>query len=466
MARSYRTNIAPQNGTGPYALGDTVIFNIPTRNNLVLAATESYLKFTLNITNSANAANYARFESAGAHSLIQRIRIFHGSNLLSDISEYSLLAKMLFDLQVATDTSMGKSNILSGTRPDYVTTILPVVSTLPGTNSAADVKIAVDAAFATLAATPAATTACNSGDYVFQNLGTGATLTYAAGTATTYCLNLISLLGTLSTSNYIPLFAITSAPLRIEIQLVDNSAKIGSALFGYTPQLVNCEYIANFIELSDRAISMVVESLEGQPLQFVVPDYRNYAYSMALTQNIQTQVSFPIPAKFSSLKSIFVMIRDSAAMATTRFYPLSCLTQNLTSYQFRVGSQMMPSKEINTQQETFAEVVKAIGSMSDLNHQPSIDKASYGIVLTPAATSNVNLLQSTQSGSFYVGLDLENYSAAPKDQLFSGYNSNTDDIFAVLNFNTPGAAVTARFDAFALFDSVVVFENGTAYVKF
>ena len=43
-ARSMRSNIAPQNGTGPYNLGDTIILNIPTRAGLVLVPSESYLK--------------------------------------------------------------------------------------------------------------------------------------------------------------------------------------------------------------------------------------------------------------------------------------------------------------------------------------------------------------------------------------------------------------------------------------
>ena len=42
IARSSRVNIAPQ-GPTTYGLGDTIIFNIPTRKNLVLATTESYL---------------------------------------------------------------------------------------------------------------------------------------------------------------------------------------------------------------------------------------------------------------------------------------------------------------------------------------------------------------------------------------------------------------------------------------
>ena len=74
--------------------------------------------------------------------------------------------------------------------------------------------------------------------------------------------------------------------------------------------MTNVEYIANFIELGDSAMSVVASSLQGQPLQFVVPDYRNYQYSFALPQTTQTQVSFAIPAKFSSLKSIFITVRD------------------------------------------------------------------------------------------------------------------------------------------------------------
>ena len=35
-----------------------------------------------------------------------------------------------------------------------------------------------------------------------------------------------------------------------------------------------------------------------------------------------------------------------------------------------------------------------------------------------------------------------------------------------MNFSANNPAVTVRFDAFALFDSVVVFENNTAYCKF
>jgi hypothetical protein len=57
MAESYRTNVQPQNGSGPYTLGQTIILNLPTSNNLVLAPTESYLKFAVTLTNGGTAGN-------------------------------------------------------------------------------------------------------------------------------------------------------------------------------------------------------------------------------------------------------------------------------------------------------------------------------------------------------------------------------------------------------------------------
>ena len=50
-------------------------------------------------------------------------------------------------------------------------------------------------------------------------------------------------------------------------------------------------------------------------------------------------------------------------------------------------------------------------------------------------------------------------------KIFAGWNSSTDDIYYIPTF-AANTATTARFDAFALFDSLLVFENNTAYVKY
>ena len=300
-----------------------------------------------------------------------------------------------------------------------------------------------------------------------DSIGSGVTASGAVATQT-YALNLVSLVGSLCSSNYFPLFACSSAPLRVEIQLVDSSLKAMSSVVAPSTSapptavtLTNVEYVGQFIELSDVAVGMVQESLQGAPLQFVVPDYRNYQYTFALANGTDTQVNMPIPAKFSSLKSIFVTARDKGT-GTATFLPFSSVKNGITQYYFRIGSQIMPTKPPNTDAEMFAEVIKAMGSLADISHQPSIDKYSYSL---NASTAVVEPISGISSGSFYIGIDVENYAGSSKDSIFAGYNSNTEDIFLVANFTAP-SGITARFDAFALFDEVVTFENNTAYVKF
>jgi len=457
-ARSYRTNIQPQNGTGNYNAGDTIIINIPTRNNLVYVPCESYLKFTHTVTVGAAASNYTRFDSNGAHGLIQRIRVFHGSNLLSDIDNYGVLAKMLFDLQVPTDSTYGKYNILAGTRND-LTVSIPALA-------------ANDFTGALFSSCGLSVLQTNSG------LRMNNAQTARAGTLSqTFCLNLITLAGALCKDKYFPLFACTSAPLRVEIQLVPTLQNGMCIEKASTFQISNCEYIAQMIELSDMAMNIIRESQNGQPLQFVNPDYRNYAYNFALA-NAVTQVTMPIPAKFSSLKSLFVGVRDTAKVGALTYFPYSCNKFSISSYFFRVGAQVLPSKVPDNIAEMFSEAVKAIGSMGDLNHQPSIEYSSYtqdtAVANTAANVGDVGIGTATafygsstvNSGSFYVGLDLENYANSDKSSIFSGWNSNTDDIYFVPSFAANAGTPTVRFDAFALFDTVLVFENSTCYVKY
>lgn len=479
-AKSSRVNIAPQNGTGPYNLGDTLVFNIPTRQNLVMCTSESYLKFTLGAI-TASAAAAIRWDSCGAHGLIQRIRIFHGSNLLQDIDNYGLLTKMLFDIQVPGDATYGKLNILSGTRNDLVVAT-PTITTVDADDAAKVITLA-NAIKTSMNLSKLQAVQINSGALIL-GVNNAPTLINGALTAgpndgikaNVYCLNLNCLLGTLCSQNYFPNFACTSAPLRMEITLVDNIVKclnvVGGGAFAVngvpTGAISNVEYVANFIELGDSAMQTVVNSLQGQPLQFVVPDYRNYQFSYALAASGISQVSMAIPAKFSSLKSLFVCFRDTGTGALAAF-PFSSVTNGLSDYQFRIGSSIFPPKAPSTYPEMFAEVVKAIGSMSDLNYQPSIDKISYTL---SASSLNTVALETyggsnVSSGSFYVGIDLENYVNAPKDNCFMGWNSNTDDIFFIGNFNNSIAAVVnVRLDAYSLYDSCIVFENGTAYCRY
>jgi hypothetical protein len=388
-ARSYRSNIQPQNGTGPYNVNELITINIPTRNNLCLVPAESFLKFTMKLTNDATTGNlYNRFDACGAHGLIQRIRVFHGSYLLSDIDNYGVLAKILMDAQVPTDATYGKYSILAGTRSDLVTSVMPGAAT----------------------ATQLTVNQVKSGKRM--NIVSGdnkpAQIAIAGNVIDTYCINLISLVGTLCADKYIPLFAMTSAPLRVEIQLVPtplNAVNSQTALSTTTPmQLTNVEYVAQMIEISDSAVGIISSSMQGRPLEFVFPDYKNYQSNATLPSAVATSVSVPIPAKYSSLKALFVTQRDSSKITALTYYPYSCNVFSLRDYTFRIGPQVVPSKAPETIPEFFAEGIKAIGSMSNLTHQPSIDIDSYSQNL-PVINDDTNTANGlVNSGAFLLVL--------------------------------------------------------------
>jgi hypothetical protein len=459
-ARSIRSNIQPQVGT-KFGLNELIQINIPTRQNLVMVPTESYLKF--NFRAAAGADNTVlRWDSCGAHGLIQRIRIYHGSNLLEDIDNYNLLSKMLHDVQIPTDSTYGKLALLEGTRPDMIATTPTFADGAVG-NAAGIVG--------TLSNQNIRVQSISSGDVLKRGGGTVLADTQTTDVQT-YCLNLVSLMGSLCSQNYLPLFAMTSAPLRVEIQLVDdirkamNSSTAPSAASAAATFIDNVEFVAQMIELSDSAMSIISGSLGSSPLQFVIPSYRNYQFAQTLAQGATAQLNFPIASKFSSLKSLFVTQRDRINTAT--FFPMSSVTAGLSDYQFRVGSVPVPAKSVATRAEQFAELLKAIGSLSDITHQPSIESSAYTLAASVANTNATDAVgaSAVHSGAFYVGLNLENYESSSKDTIFAGWNSNTDDIYYVANYAAPAANINLRLDAFALFDAVVVCENQTAYVRF
>ena len=131
----------------------------------------------------------------------------------------------------------------------------------------------------------------------------------------------------------------------------------------------------------------------------------------------------------------------------------------------------------------FSEVVKAVGSMSDLTYSPSIEFSSYssgfqkGLAAYAANGAAGNLIPVTTdetaaaigvvgSGSFYVGLDLENYvNASNKDQFYAGYNTNTDDIYFMPNYLGIYGGATLKYSSFVNIDSLLVFENGTVFAN-
>ena len=431
----YLTQIQPQGSTSGYNPGDTVTINIPTRANTCIIPSDSYLRGTFVLSCATANADAATLESCGVHGFIQRIRVFHGSNLLEDIDNYSQLAKILYDYQAPDDTVKGRFAVTSGTNPEW--TVL--------SNTA--VNYAQNAVINPRGVNRGATTSVTT-----------------AGHSVPFAINLVSMLGSLAGASYLPLFELTAAPLRLEVvlkpNLVSSLALVAGTATAPTFVLNSVNYCGEFLELPDSAIA-AIKAGSSSPMQMVMPSYRSYTNSAAIT-TAGTQVSFPIPAKFSSLKNIFVAGRTTAG--TTALYPMSHCKFGLASYNFRVGSEVLPSTAPTSVPEIYNEAVKCFGSLADLNLQPSIDLISYSLDV-PTTISTAALAQTADSGSFLVGIDMEIYQNADKSSIFSGTNTNTSDIFFIGNY-VPAGNVTLLQTAFAAYDQVLVMESGVCYARY
>lgn len=352
--------------------------------------------------------------------------------ICEDIDNYSQLAKILYDFQAPDDTIKGRFSVTSATNGDYTSTgdTSGNLQIIRGVNRGA--------------VTPIITT----------------------GTAVPFAINLISLVGSLARDKYLLLSEMTAAPLRVEIVFKPSVISsmlvvLGSAtapLFSFT----GVNYVGEFLELPDSAIS-AIKAGSSSPMQMVLPSYRSYTNSVAITTG-GTSTSFPIPAKFSSLKNIFVAGRTTTNAGTAGLFPMSHCKFGLTQYNFRVGSEIIPSTAPASVSEFYNEALKCFGSLADLNLQPSIDLISYGLNV-PTTVTTLAGASTSDSGSFVLGVDMELFQNTNNQSIFQGTNSNNSDIFLLATY-APASDVTLNQVAFASYDQVLVFESGVCYARY
>jgi hypothetical protein len=384
----------------------------------------SGLKFAITLTCAANAS--ARLDSCGAHGLIQRLVVKHGSNVWEDINNYGQAVKDLYDLQVPFSGNYGKNNILAGTRSDLI----------------------VDATSANQVRQ------VNSGELLFDAPAAATTITRY------YFLNLLSIVGALCNINYLPNWGFTAAPITIEITLVDSILKAMAATAAPTYSFSNIEFVASFVELNPQAMDIVLKANNGR-VELPYTSLKNFNTSITAANN--GQYTIPIAAKYTSLKGIVCSQRNTATTDVVTLFPYSSCVNGLTIYQFRVGSYNLPSKPVDNIVEMFSEVCKLFGSIGDINYNPNIEIDSYNF--TTNVPNNGGTHYAAISGSFYIGIDMESYPSADKSKMFAGYDSRTDDIYLNISYSAV-SLTTVRWDIFVFFDQTLISEMGTGYVQY
>jgi len=416
-ARNFNSVIQAQN-TSNYGLGQTAIFNIPCMRNQVLSGADTLLSLKLRTRNGAVANTLGWLPKGGIAHAIQRLRIFSGSQLLCDIDNYGNLVSMLTAWQSSTEHVSGKLSVLQG---------------------------------------------C-SGGRGLQVFGPAAIVANANNGDFDFCFPLLSILSL--TDNYVPLYAMSgNGPLRLELQFVGGfPAFIGSTeaitnhADGVNTVFSDCKLIANFVELSDAAMAIVEQSTNGGPVQWVCQSYSNYVFNATL-RNATTQLSIPVPAKYNSLKALYMTMRRNPDGADNAL-PDDCSKFLLSQYTTRIGSRVIPSEPPTTVPQFIAEMHRALGSASS-----RIDPASYTYaqVRTDAAVDIANVVY---SGCFAIGVETESYSSAPMGSVYQGLNTSTDDIFIQPTFAAQAADVVVRFDLYASFDQLITIMDGVVSVQY
>lgn len=106
-----------------------------------------------------------------------------------------------------------------------------------------------------------------------------------------------------------------------------------------------------------------------------------------------------------------------------------------------------------------ANMEQSLGSVSN-RHTPHSYSLAQITNKTPSTDQSV-------SNAFCVGLELESYSSTElSSKVYQGYNSASEDVFALLTYNGQGQATAVRWDVFASYDQLIVIDNGQISVQY
>jgi hypothetical protein len=237
----------------------------------------------------------------------------------------------------------------------------------------------------------------------------------------------------------------------------------------------NVEIIGSFIELSDQALGVIQQSQMGAPLTMAVNRWASLVYNANLL-NATTNVSVPVPFKYSSVQALISTIRQYSAGAIT-FDAYGSYNYNINEYWYQFGSESLPTKHPGSSatgggdhQTMFNYYCSALGSPYDLDYNPCINLTTYDTLTIPVATdetaaSSVGNYNSI-AGAFGVGIELQTYPSANNDQMFSGRNTTTEDIYHNMIFGANATTPAVRFDYYCLHHAVIICENGSASIRF
>ena len=251
-------HMSPSENAG-YAPGAVMRFEIPTAPNTFLVTDT-----TLDLTVRTDANNHVFDGSIGAGSIIERIRVFSGSQLLTDTSHYAKLANLITDVSKSY-TATGTSGATCYLGPnEYSTAELAAATTI----------------------------------VPYQDAATS--LFNGAGDQAVSIPLMDGIIGSLAGNKAFPLHACSAAPLRVEITLASNAAGIQGQGGAVNWTVVNQPYLrCTIVEVSDRAMELIDDTTPSPVFNTV-----GYASSTSSPTANQTSNTVNLPFSYTSIKHL------------------------------------------------------------------------------------------------------------------------------------------------------------------
>eukprot|EP00873_Tetraselmis_striata_P013010 jgi/Tetstr1/433274/TSEL_022562.t1 len=312
---THRQTVPAYNGT-TFGGQQTILINIPCgRRGHYLNTRMSYLRFSVKNKDTANTFQ----PDYTAASFIQSLSVYHGANLLEQIHEYNALFHLFMDLQGSFEELIGAGNILYGTS---------------GTTKRE-----------------------------------GATL--AADSTTYFCIPLMSgIIGGLQ-SKYLPTGAMTGGDLRLELTLAATNA----AVEGTAPdwEIGNVELQLEVVEVTSEVDRMIQQTNPRYVISY--ESFANYTNSI---ESAEGQISKLIPARFSSLKTLYTIFRKQTDLTADASKSVTSRpTCGLKNWYYSVSGENIPQTPVRENVESFAELQKALHVFGSADNNSTFTLANY-----------------------------------------------------------------------------------------
>jgi hypothetical protein len=344
-ASRIRQTFLPVNGRD-FSGGNQVHFSLSSgKSGSFLDPKSSYLKFKLvNTTVGADAAHDLILDGS-AHSIINLLEVYYGSQQLTYTREYAALVSALMDSQASSDRILKNGDILEGV----------------------------------------------------AGIRTGDTITAVndVTTSATYCIPLVcGIIGSLA-EKMLPVGALTRDNLKVSITLADHLDLLAQTNAAHVPtwKVTDLELICEYIMIND-SVARAMESMN--PLGIRIP-FTSFSLQSNSVPIGVSSANILLSGNFKSVKTIFSTFRlDANKNASNKKYVTARVNPILGdgSWNFDIGGYKVPQQSVRGSVETYYELQKAFHNYNSVDGHGIHTKAIWDDPVT---------------GSFLVGIDLDHF---------------------------------------------------------